>query len=69
LFYNTDDPVIYIINTEKEYARNVNEAITRLKGITCGGEDTSCPDQFAKALEQVLSSNLKLKKHKLTKSL
>ena len=24
-----------------------------LKGITCGGKDTSCPDQLATALEQM----------------
>lgn len=24
-----------------------------LKGITCGSKDTSCPDQFATALEQM----------------
>lgn len=29
----------------------VNEAISRLKGIACQG-DTSCPDQLAKALER-----------------
>ena len=31
------------------------EVIERLKGIRCGRKDTSCPDQFAKALEQVLA--------------
>lgn len=30
----------------------VNEAITRLKGIKCGNKDTSCPDQLTKALEE-----------------
>ena len=30
---------------------NVDEAISRLKGITCGMKPTSCPDQLAKALE------------------
>lgn len=29
---------------------NVDEVITRLKGIRCGGKPTSCPDQLAKAL-------------------
>lgn len=33
---------------------NVNEAIKRLKGIRCGGKETSCPDQLAKALELTL---------------
>ena len=27
------------------------EVIGKLKGITCGDKPTSCPDQFAKALE------------------
>ena len=29
----------------------VDEAISRLKGIDCGGRGTSCPDQLALALE------------------
>ncbi|MBP5453638.1 MAG: TIGR03905 family TSCPD domain-containing protein [Lachnospiraceae bacterium] len=32
----------------------VEEAITRLKGITCGPRNTSCPDQLARALEDYL---------------
>ncbi len=28
-------------------------AIERLKGITCGYKDTSCPDQLARAIEEV----------------
>ncbi|MBO5985879.1 MAG: TIGR03905 family TSCPD domain-containing protein [Lachnospiraceae bacterium] len=31
----------------------VDEAIDRLKGITCGFKPTSCPDQLARALEQM----------------
>lgn len=31
---------------------NVNDAITKLNGITCGNKDTSCPDQLSKALEE-----------------
>lgn len=31
----------------------VEEAISKLKGIKCQG-DTSCPDQFAKALEALI---------------
>lgn len=31
---------------------NRDEAISRLKGITCGMKNTSCPDQLARALEQ-----------------
>lgn len=32
----------------------VEEAVSRLKGITCGPRNTSCPDQLACALEQYL---------------
>ena len=31
----------------------VSDAISRLKGIDCGGKGTSCPDQLASALEQM----------------
>lgn len=31
------------------------EAAKRLKGITCGRRNTSCPDQLAVALEQFLA--------------
>lgn len=34
----------------------VEDAIKRLKGITCGPRDTSCPDQVAVALSQYLES-------------
>ena len=29
----------------------INEAISRLEGITCGMKKTSCPDQLAQALK------------------
>lgn len=32
----------------------VEDAIERLEGITCGGKETSCPDQLARALKQVI---------------
>lgn len=32
----------------------VDEAITRLQGITCGYKSTSCPDQLAYALKQAV---------------
>lgn len=32
----------------------VTDAITKLRGIDCGGRGTSCPDQLSKALEQFL---------------
>ena len=31
---------------------DVQEAIARLEGITCGPKNTSCPDQLAKALKK-----------------
>ncbi len=33
----------------------VDEAISRMRGITCGMKPTSCPDQLAKALEETKS--------------
>lgn len=30
----------------------VDDAIVKLRGITCGTKDTSCPDQLSKALEE-----------------
>ncbi|MBU3112027.1 TIGR03905 family TSCPD domain-containing protein [Clostridium lacusfryxellense] len=32
----------------------VKAAIKKLKGITCGDKSTSCPDQFALALEALV---------------
>ena len=34
-----------------------NEAVNRLRGITCGFRNTSCPDQLAVALEKMLAQN------------
>lgn len=31
----------------------VEEVVSRLKGLRCGFKDTSCPDQLAKALEEI----------------
>ena len=31
----------------------LDEVIDRLSGIRCGFKNTSCPDQFAKALNQI----------------
>jgi uncharacterized protein (TIGR03905 family) len=31
----------------------IDEAIKRLKGIPCGYKGTSCPDQLARALEEI----------------
>ncbi len=33
--------------------KNINDVIPKLKGIMCGMRGTSCPDQLAKALEEV----------------
>ena len=32
---------------------SVNEAISRIEGITCNARPTSCPDQVAQALKQI----------------
>ena len=32
---------------------NVDDAISKLKGIRCGFKPTSCPDQLAQALEKL----------------
>lgn len=34
---------------------SMREAADRLKGIRCGGKPTSCPDQLARGLEEILS--------------
>lgn len=36
---------------------NIDEVITKLKGIDCRNRGTSCPDQIAKALEQYKKEN------------
>ena len=33
---------------------NVDEAIRRMEGITCGFKPTSCPDQVAQCLKEAL---------------
>ena len=35
------------------YGTPKSEVIKRLEGITCGFKTTSCPDQLAKALEEI----------------
>lgn len=37
---------------------DVKEAISRLKGIDCGGRGTSCPDQLSKALEAAVEARV-----------
>ena len=34
---------------------DVDEAISRMEGIRCGGKPTSCPDQLAQALKACLA--------------
>lgn len=34
----------------------VEEAIQKIKGIKCGFKPTSCPDQLANALEEMINS-------------
>ena len=34
---------------------DVQEAIKRVEGITCGFKSTSCPDQLAQALKQAIA--------------
>jgi len=33
---------------------DVAEAVKKLKGVACGEKNTSCPDQLAKALEELV---------------
>ena len=35
----------------------IEDAISRLKGLRCGFKPTSCPDQLAHALEQIKEGN------------
>ena len=35
----------------------IEDVINRLSGIKCGFKNTSCPDQFAKALSQIKNGN------------
>jgi len=35
----------------------IDDVISRLKGIDCGGKGTSCPDQLARALETYKEEN------------
>lgn len=34
----------------------IQDAISRLKGIKCGFKNTSCPDQLACALQEILNN-------------
>ena len=35
----------------------IDDAISKLKGIRCGFKPTSCPDQLARALEEIKNGN------------
>ena len=39
--------------TQLVQGRKIDEVIEKLKGIPCGMRGTSCPDQLAKALEEI----------------
>ena len=39
--------------------QNAADVAARLRGINCGGKGTSCPDQFAIAIDKTLAGNLK----------
>lgn len=34
----------------------VEEVISRVEGISCGGRPTSCPDQLARALKEAMAT-------------
>ena len=33
--------------------QHIDDVIAKIEGVRCGGKSTSCPDQLAKALEQL----------------
>lgn len=37
--------------------KHIDEVISKLKGIPCGFRGTSCPDQLARALEEIKKKN------------
>lgn len=39
--------------THMVQGRKIDEVIQKLKGIPCGMKPTSCPDQLARALEEI----------------
>ena len=39
---------------------DMDEVISKLKGIKCGYKNTSCPDQIAIALEKIKNGELKI---------
>ena len=46
---NTQGVAALVVGMEAE------EAISRLRGIRCGGKPTSCPDQLANAIEACIA--------------
>lgn len=46
---NTQGVSALVVGMEAE------EAISRLRGIRCGGKSTSCPDQLANAIEACMA--------------
>ena len=53
-FIVLEEDKLYLILPE---GMEVEEAINRLEGITCGMKPTSCPDQFSKALKAALNQD------------
>ena len=43
--------VRYVVALAK--GQKISDVKDRLAGITCGGKNTSCPDQFAQLLESL----------------
>lgn len=41
----------------------IDEVISKLKGIPCGTKGTSCPDQLAKALEEIKKKEKKMRRN------
>lgn len=66
IIIDTEEGIITHVEVEKGCAGNskgvaallvgmrIEDAISRLEGITCGRKDTSCPDQIAKALRTMI---------------
>ena len=51
-YHHKDLTKLSIKEGKNEIAKN-DEVIEKLKGIPCGARSTSCPDQLARALENI----------------
>ena len=52
--FNREGSEMVLTPEGKRVVRQAGEIIALLKGTTCGGKPTSCPDQLSKALEEAL---------------